>query len=131
MNLKTTTLAMIAIVAAVALVTANGLTSASALKGVTSTRTGVTAKPVSSTTANTIPKSSSGPLSKFISCVKTVKGELTQSVADKCYGKAYTSIGTTTAKIPHSNTVASDLIPIVGMPTAVTGHAGHGHASIR
>ena len=39
---------MIAIVAAVTLVTANGLTSASALKGVTSTRTGVTAKPVSS-----------------------------------------------------------------------------------
>ena len=124
MNLKTTTLAMIAIVAAVALVTASSLaTPVVALKGATT-------KTVSSKT----PTKATSSFTKFISCIKTTHKGLTLDQVNSCYDRGYTgSRGVSTIAAGHgtSSIGASSLIPLVGFPTlsSGSGHTPHHVAS--
>ena len=127
MNTKktTATLAVFAIVTAVALVTASSLaTPVVALKGATT-------KTVSSKT----PTKATSSFTKFISCIKTTHKGLTIDQVNSCYDRGYTgSRGvSTTAAAGHgtSSIGASSLIPLVGLPTlsSGSGHTPHHVAS--
>jgi hypothetical protein len=122
MNMKktTATLAIFAIVTAVALVTAGALaTPVFALKG-------ATMKTMSSKT----PAKPTSSLTTFISCVKTTHRGLTIDDVSSCYDRAYAGshgVSNTAA----SSLGASSLIPLVGLPTfsSGSGHTVHHAAS--
>lgn len=126
MNTKktTATLAVFAIVTAVALVTASSLaTPVVALKGATT-------KTVSSKT----PTKAISSFTKFISCIKTTHKGLTLDQVNSCYDRGYTgSHGVSTIAAGHgtSSIGASSLIPLVGFPTlsSGSGHTPHHVAS--
>jgi hypothetical protein len=122
MNTKktTSTLAIFAIVTAVALVTAGALaTPVFALKG-------ATMKTMSSKT----PAKPTSSLTTFISCVKTTHRGLTIDDVNSCYDRAHAGshgVGSPGASSPG----ASSLIPLVGLPTfsSGSGHTVHHAAS--
>ena len=126
MNTKkiTTTLAIFVIVTAVALVTANGLTTqVFAQKGTT----------VKTTSTKTSTRATS-PLAKFISCVKTTHRMLTLEYVNSCYDRGYTDRNGVSKTAESSSGLpangVSSLIPIVGLPnTNPSTNPGLGHAS--
>jgi hypothetical protein len=127
MNTKktTSTLAIFAIVTAVALVTAGALaTSVFALKG-------ATMKTMSSKT----PAKPTSSLTTFISCVKTTHRGLTIDDVNSCYDRAHAGshgVGSPGASSPGASSPgASSLIPLVGLPTfsSGSGHTVHHAAS--
>ena len=123
MNKKkiTTTLAIFVIVTAVALITANGLTTqVFAQKGAT----------VKTTSAKTSTRATS-PLAKFISCIKTTHRMLTLEYVNSCYDRGYTVRNGVSKTAENSSGLpandVSSLIPIVGLPNTNPSldHASH------
>jgi hypothetical protein len=126
MNTKkmTATLAIFVIVTAVALITANGLTTqVFALKG-------ATMKTTSSKTSR-----ATSPFAKFISCVKTTHRMLTLEYVNSCYDRGYTGRNSVSKTAENSSGLpangAISLISIVGLPTTTNPSTspGLGHAS--
>src|SRR5919198_950779 len=128
MNIKTTTLAILAIVTAVSLVTASDLASpVFAVKSTGKTTSSIT--PISTSTTTT---KVSGPIEKFTSCIKATHGTLSRADVNTCYDKFYTGSSgtrsTTSGSTPLGTSAATSLIPIVATnstSTSTSGHTGH------
>ena len=123
MNTKKTTarLAIFAIVTAIALVTAGVLaTPVFASKGATMKTMG------SKTTAK-----ATSSLAIFISCIKTIHGGLTIADVNSCYDRGYGASSHGVSNTAANSPRASDLIPLVGLPTfsSGSGHTIHNAAS--
>jgi hypothetical protein len=120
------TLTIFVIVTAIALVTADGLTTqVFALKRAT---VKTTSGKISTSTRAT------SPFAKFISCVKTTHRVLTLEYVNSCYDRGYTSKSGISKTAESSSMLPADdasrLIPIVGLPsTNPSTSPGLGHAS--
>jgi len=123
MNTKKTTarLAIFAIVIAVALVTAGALATP-----VFASR----APPMRSMSSNRSANARSS-LAIFISCIKTTHRGLTIADVNSCYDRGYGASSHRVSNTAANSPGASDLIPLVGLPTfsSGSGHTVHHAAS--
>jgi len=92
-KIATTGLAILAIVAAVSLITASGsgnlVTSAFAVKKGTGSSSSSTSKKGTSANTGSSSSSSTGSKSKFIKCVTTISGSPTKAQVDNCWNQVF------------------------------------------
>ena len=100
-NKTSTTLAIVAIVTAVALVTAGSITTSALAKKHAST--------TALTSAST--KRAAGPSSQLISCIRSLHGQITLAAVDDCYNTASgKQFGSSPSGIGSSSSSASALM---------------------